>query len=116
MKFYKVRLNNYNITMNINNKEMVVATLSTPLIGLDSVYINMCFPYDDCCEIKLDISNLDSKEILEIVKRTVLKKMYKTQQDILNGLQFIEFDDIKYKEKFGLSDHFSKGRVFAVKN
>lgn len=115
MKFYEIGYNRYNITMNINNKEMVVATLSPPLIGCDSLYINMIFPYDDCSEIKLDISKIYGSEIIKIVKKTIMKKMYKTQQDILEGVKFVEFDSIKYKNKYGLSDNFSKGRVYAVK-
>ena len=115
MKFYEVGFNRYHITMEINNNEMLIAELNTPLIGMDTVYLTMYFPYEECSEIKMDITHIYYKDILDIIKKIIIKKMYKAQQDILKGIQLVEFDDDKYNGKYSISDNFAKGRVFAVK-
>ena len=94
---------------------MLIAELNTPLIGMDTVYLTMYFPYEECSEIKMDITHIYYKDIPEIIKKIIIKKMYRAQQDILKGIKFVEFDDNKYKDKYSVSDNFSKGRIFAVK-
>lgn len=115
MKFYEVGFNRYHITMNISNNEILIAELSTPLISMDTVYLTMYFPYEECSKIKIDITHIYYKDILEIIKKIIIKKMYKAQQDILKGIQLVEFDDDKYNGKYSVSDNFARGRVFAVK-
>lgn len=115
MKFYKVGYNKFRVTMKIGNTEMLIATIDTPLIGMDTVYITMYFPYSESSELKLDVSRLYSDEILNIAKHTIMKKMYKVQSSILEQVQFVEFDDKKYYTKYSISDNFTKGRVFAVR-
>ena len=115
MKFYKVGCNKFRVTMKIGNNEILIATIDTPLIGMDTVYITMYFPYSESSELKLDASRLYDDEILDIAKHTIMKKMYKAQSDILEQIQFVEFDDKKYYAKYSISDNFAKGRVFAVK-
>ena len=115
MKFYQVGFNRYHITTEISNNEMLIAELNTPLIGMDTVYLTMYFPYEECSEIKIDTTHIYYKDIPEIIKKIIIKKMYRVQQDILNGIQFVEFDDNKYNGKYSVSDNFVRGRVYAVK-
>lgn len=115
MKFYRVSYNQYNVCCKIHNKNILVATIRTPLIGMDRVFLNMYFPYEDSVERTIKMQYLTEKEMLENARRIIAKNMYKMSSDILSEINTTGFDDEKYKRKFTIGDNFAHGNVYAEK-
>lgn len=115
MKFYKVAYNQYNVCCKIHNENILVATIRTPLIGLDEVYLSMYIPYENQTEKTIKMQYLTEKEMLEKARRIIIKNLYRMINDILSGIQTTEYNDEKYKRKFVVSDTFSHGNVYAEK-
>jgi hypothetical protein len=115
MTFHKVSYERYNVTVNMCNKEILVATIRTPLIGLDSIFVDMYFPYEECSSIRLDTTYLVESEILEKAKQIIIKKLYRLQSNLLTNIQIVDFETEKYKGKYSISDNFSHGKVYAVR-
>lgn len=95
MTFHKIGYCSFDVTMETNNKKILVAKIRTPLIGLDNVTIDMCFPFNKCASTTLDMTQKCEEEMLETAKRMILKKLYKLQNDIWTQLQSVE---IKHKD------------------
>ena len=115
MTFYRVGYDRFNVTLKICNKDILIATISPPLIGLDTVYINMYFPYEECSEVKISTNILTESEMLEKAKNIIVKKLYRIHSDILDDLKTIAFDENKYKGIYTVRGNFACGRVYAVK-
>lgn len=114
MKICRVGYNKFDFFMNINNKSILIAQTQTSLIGLD-VFLIMCFPYDECSEIKISNGDLTESEIIEIVKKVIFKKMYKMQSDILKEMSTTEIDKNKYYNQYDSQRKFAKGVIWAEK-
>lgn len=114
MTFYRVGYNRFNVTLKICNKDMLIATIRPPLIGLDTVYIDMYFPYEECSEVKINTSILAESEMIEKAKNIIIKKLYRMYSDILDDIQTIDFNNDKYRGIYTVSDNFAKGRVYAI--
>lgn len=114
MKFYKVGYCEYNVTANIGSTEILVATTRFPLIGLDKIYLMMYFPHAEASEKIIDFRYITENELLETVKKIIIKKLYRMQNDILQALHTIEFDNQTCIRKYGISDHYTFGRVYGA--
>lgn len=114
MTFHKVGYQKYNVTMKISNRDMLVATIRPPLIGLDTIYVDMCFPFDECSTVRLDTTHMFQSDMLEAVKQVIMKKLYKMQSDILLGIQSVDFEYEKYKKEYGIRGVFAHGNVYAI--
>ncbi|WP_394911981.1 hypothetical protein [uncultured Robinsoniella sp.] len=114
MTFHKVGYEKYNVTMKISNKDMLIATVRQPLIGLNAIFIDMYFPFEECSTVRLDTTYMVESEMIEVAKRWIMKKLYKIQSDILLGIQSVDFEYEKYKNEYRIIDVFSRGDVYAI--
>lgn len=114
MTFHRVGYEKYNVTMKINNRDMLVATIRPPLIGLDAIFVNMYFPFDESSTVRLDTTHMFESEMLEAAKHVIMKKLYKMQSDILLGIQSVDFEYEKYEKEYCISGVFAHGDVYVI--
>lgn len=97
MTFHKSNYNQYNVTMEIGNKQILIATIRPSIRDIDIVYIETHFPFQGHSETKISTENMVEHEMIDFAKKFIMKKLYRLQNDILKSLQFVEFDDEKHK-------------------
>lgn len=116
MIFDRVGYANFNVTMKIGNKDMLVATIKPPLIGWDVIFIRIYFPFHECSEIKLNTKNMFEDDILEIAKQIIMKKLYKIQNDVFLEMQSVNFKNEKSTvHKHRIEDSFVPTKVYLLR-
>jgi len=115
MIFYKIGTYKFNVVLKVCGQDMLIAQISTPLIGMDKVFVNMYLPYDGQSETVIDMRYITENEMIEKAKKIIMKKMYKMSNDILLGIKDVNFDKNKYKGKYCVVGTFSHGSVYAEK-
>lgn len=112
MIFYQIGYRNYNICCKIHNENVLVATVRSQLIEVDEVYLTMYFPYMNSSEKTIKVTWLTEDELLEKVRRIIVKNLYKISDDILQGIKTVEFNDEKYKRRHCIVGEFCPGDVY----
>lgn len=109
MKFYRVEHNRYYVFCKIHNENVLVATVQTPLYG-NEVFLSMYFPHEDSVVKTIKKQYLTENEMIDMIRRILVKNLYKMSTDILSEIKTTEFDDEKYYNNDILMNRFEHNK------
>lgn len=104
MTFHEAGYQRYNVTMKIGNETILIATTRPSIKDIDIVYITMYVPYQEHSEMTINTKNMVGSEMIEFAKKFIMKKLYRIQNDMLQSLRSIEFENEKHKSTYTLTD------------